>query len=87
MKEGEAVRSGQLIGHVGLVLNSARIDGTSPPYIQELKNKNPSMLHLELYKEKALESHRCYLGGNWFTPTKPEHLVDPSDYLRAIKKV
>ena len=85
VKKGETVRSGQLIGHVGQVLNSAKIDETSPLYIQELKDKNQSMLHLELYKEKTLESHGNYLGGNWFKSRKPEALLDPSDYLRAIK--
>jgi len=81
---GEYMSHGELIGKVGLVLNGDKIDDNSPRYIQLLKNKNPSMLHLELYNENPITAHDHYLGGNWFTKRKPENLLDPTSYLRSI---
>jgi murein DD-endopeptidase MepM/ murein hydrolase activator NlpD len=83
VKKGEKVKSGQLIGYVGLVLNTNKIDKSSPKYIQNLK-KNPSMLHFEMYVNKPIESHKNYLGGNWFGSTKPRNLLDPTHYLTSI---
>jgi murein DD-endopeptidase MepM/ murein hydrolase activator NlpD len=80
---GESVRAGQLIGHVGLVLDTTKITLDSPPYIQKLKkSENLSMLHFELYTPPPLETSD-YLGGNWFGNSKPENLLDPTDYLRS----
>ena len=79
------IGSGQLVGYVGMVLNCAKIDDSSPPYIRKLKNKNPSMLHFELWKSKPITSHRNYLGGNWFSEEKPENLIDPTEYLASIR--
>ena len=84
VQKGEQIGSGQLIGYVGMVLNCAKIDESSPPYIRKLKNKNPSMLHFELWENKPITSHRNYLGGNWFSEEKPENLIDPTEYLASI---
>lgn len=81
VKIGESIKAAQLIGNVGVVLNSEKITQDSPIYIQKLKeNKYMSMLHFELYKSvpKKMEN---YLGGNWFGDVKPENLLDPTDYL------
>ena len=83
-KKGDKIKAGQLIGKVGLVLNSKKINKTSPDYIQKLKNKNPSMLHLELYSNNPIKSHDNYLGGNWFGDKKPNNLLDPTEYLKSI---
>lgn len=83
-KIGESIRPKQLIGKVGLVLNSKKINRTSPKYIQKLKNKNPSMLHLELYLKDPITTHDKYLGGNWFDNKKPTNLIDPTAYLKSI---
>jgi hypothetical protein len=81
---GESVRAGQLIGHVGLVLDSDKIVQSSPLYIQKLKTKgNNSMLHFELFGGILMET-TDYLGGNWFGKTKPENLHDPTDYLMSL---
>ena len=79
--KNEKVKAGQIICHVGTVLNSEKIDKNSPIYIQKLmKNKNINMLHFELYKSLPLLNNK-YLGGNWFDKLKPENLIDPTDYL------
>ncbi len=84
VKKGDEVKAGQIIGYVGMVLNKDKIDSSSPLYIQKLKNKNPSMLHFELYYAKAIETHKLYLGGNWFGKTKPDVLLNPYEYLLKI---
>lgn len=86
-KKGDNIKAGQLIGKVGLVLNSQKIDKTSPKYIQKLKNKNHSMLHLELYLNDPITSHDNYLGGNWLGHKKPNNLVNPTAYLKSILTV
>lgn len=83
-KKGDNIKAGQLIGKIGLVLNSQKINKASPKYIQKLKNKNPSMLHLELYLNDPITSHDNYLGGNWFGHKKPNNLVDPTTYMKSI---
>ncbi len=85
VKKGDKAGSGQFIGRVEMVLNCVKINESSPSYIRKLKNKNPSMLHFELWKDKPVTSHRDYLGGNWFSEEKPENLVDPTEYLASIK--
>lgn len=85
VKKGDKAGSGQLIGRVGMVLNCTKINESSPSYIRKLKNKNPSMLHFELWKDKPVTSHGDYLGGNWFSEEKPENLLDPTEYLASIK--
>lgn len=83
---GESVKAGQLIGHVGLVLNVDKITKDSPPYIQKIgKEGNPSMLHFELYKSPPTENDD-YLGGNWFGDTKPKSLLNPTGYLISTLK-
>lgn len=77
----EKVREGAVIGSVGMVLNPEKIDGTAPLYIQDLKNKNPSMLHFELWNKQPCASSPDYLGGNWFREGIPEGLQDPEPYI------
>jgi murein DD-endopeptidase MepM/ murein hydrolase activator NlpD len=83
VEAGKAVKAGQLVGHVGLVLDVTRITHDSPPYIQKLKEKeNMSMLHFELYSSSPDDTDD-YLGGNWFGDSKPENMINPGDYLRS----
>lgn len=83
VETGESIKAGQLIGHVGLVLDTGKITPDSPPYIQKLKKReNPSMLHFELYSSPP-DDTEDYLGGNWFGDLKPKNLLDPADYLRS----
>jgi murein DD-endopeptidase MepM/ murein hydrolase activator NlpD len=82
----DSVKSGQAIAQVGSVLNLDKITNESPMYIQMLKkNNNQSMLHFELYNERPNEPHN-YTGGNIFSNAKPNHLADPTDYLKSTVK-
>ncbi len=83
VKPNDKVSAGQLIGKVGLILNSAKITEESPHYIQDLKNK-PSMLHFELWEKKVIQNDRNYSGGNWFQEKKPKNLKNPTAYLRNL---
>ena len=85
VQEGDRISSGQLIGYVGAVLNPQKIDGTSPLYIQKLKNNNTSMLHFEVWKDEPITSHEDYLGGNWFAKERPVNLIDPTEYLKSVR--
>lgn len=84
VKAGDIINEGELLGNVGLVLNSDKIDDTSPHYIQKLKYKNPSMLHLELFSDNPIRKDRNYLGGNWFNDQKPQHLLNPASILEKL---
>jgi murein DD-endopeptidase MepM/ murein hydrolase activator NlpD len=84
VKKGDEIEPGDLIGYVGVVLNSSKIDESCPHYIQKLKNKNPSMLHFEVWGNEPTVVHKDYLGGNWFAKEKPENLIDPTGYLEQI---
>lgn len=84
VRKGDEIEPGSLIGHVGMVLNSEKIDDFCPLYIQKLKNKNPSMLHFEVWKNKPIVAHKSYLGGNWFAEEMPENLIDPTGYLERL---
>lgn len=78
---GDNVKSGDMIGSVGEVLNKELIDERAPDYIRRLKNSNNgSMLHLEVYNRVPQKSEH-YLGGNLFRGIKPEGLLDPNKYL------
>jgi murein DD-endopeptidase MepM/ murein hydrolase activator NlpD len=81
---GQSVRAGQTVGSVGVVLNLAEIGPNSPAYIQGLKGLGvAAMLHLELYRRPpADDSH--YLGGNFFRPTPPPDLLDPTPWLSEL---
>jgi murein DD-endopeptidase MepM/ murein hydrolase activator NlpD len=84
VRPGEHVQAGDLIGHVGSVLNPERVFDDSPDYIKSLVQHNRhSMLHFELYRKGAGEPS-LYSGGNVFTHEMPDHLMDPTDYLRAV---
>jgi murein DD-endopeptidase MepM/ murein hydrolase activator NlpD len=85
--EGDTVKEGMLIGHVGAVINPARVDGCAPLYIQRLKlASHLSMLHFELYSAMPSAS-RCYYGGNWFCGKRPIGLLDPTAYLQEAVMV
>lgn len=84
VREGDVIEGGKLIGYVGTVLNSNKIDEASPLYIRKLKHKNTSMLHFEIWKSKPITIHRNYLGGNWFSEEKPEDLMDPTRFLESL---
>lgn len=80
---GDIVKSGELLGHVGLVLDTCKIRDSSPEYIHKLKeNVSPSMLHFELWDVQCVDS-ASYLGGNWFDGVKPQNLLDPTAYLES----
>ena len=80
---GDIVKSGELVGHVGLVLDTCKITESSPGYIRKLKeNGSPSMLHFELWDVQFADS-ASYLGGNWFGGKKPQNLLDPTAYLES----
>lgn len=86
MRVGDRLRSGQIIGQVGSVLNPEKIDDDAPAYIKSLKDEgDSSMLHFELYRSRPEVSER-YLGGNWFGHRKPEGLLDPTDHLVTISE-
>lgn len=85
VKEKEIVKIGQIIGHVGTVLNLDKINDRSPKYIQDIKNSRKSaMLHLEVYTSKP-ENSKKYLGGNWFEKNKPKNLINPKIFIRDYK--
>lgn len=85
VKTDDSVKAGQLIGHVGMVLNSDKITENSPEYIQKIKKKNHlSMLHFELYNNESQNETTNYLGGNWFDNRKPKNLLDPTNYLKEL---
>lgn len=78
---GSQVKSGTVIGHVGKVLELARITSDSPLYIQKLKQKdNPTMLHVEMFDRFPFDISN-YSGGNTFQNQKPEILLDPAVFL------
>jgi len=78
---GDIVRGGDLVGHVGTVLNPDAITAGAPQYIRRLGSHDDlSMLHFELYRAKP-PKHEAYLGGNWFGDSRPGILVDPTGYL------
>ena len=80
---GDKVKAGQLVGHVGLVLDTGKITDSSPEYIRKIKvNGSPSMLHFELWEAQVPDSV-SYLGGNWFGGEKPQNLLDPTAYLES----
>jgi len=86
VKVGDLIKAGELLGHVGLVLNLDKINEGSPVYIQKRKkNGAPSMLHFEMHKNVPVPSDK-YLGGNYFREEKPEDLMDPTNYLNSIQK-
>jgi len=84
VKAGDRVKGGQVIGHIGHVLDLDKINETSPGYIQKLKNAGvSSMLHFELHNRFPGKPDK-YLGGNFFQEEQPDHLVNPTDYLREV---
>jgi murein DD-endopeptidase MepM/ murein hydrolase activator NlpD len=73
------VKTDELIGHIGLVLNTDQITLRSPQYIQRLNNHNKhSMLHFEVYSSMPKQTKK-YLGGNWLGSQKPKNLLDPTN--------
>jgi murein DD-endopeptidase MepM/ murein hydrolase activator NlpD len=83
VSDGESLAAGQVLGHVGCVLDVEKITGEAPLYVQELKRKgNASMLHFELFKALPTELTQ-YAGGNVHDGVKPENLLDATDYLKS----
>jgi hypothetical protein len=81
---GAEIRGGTVIGHVGEVLNLPRMGGDAPPYVLALRDRgHGSMLHLELFSSAPRPSLE-YRGGNWFSPNRPAHLLDPALILRDM---
>ena len=81
VKTSKKIKAGQLIGLVGLVIDSNKITQDSPKYIKKIKQEGKmSMLHFELYKSKP-KQNKNYLGGNYFDNNKPKNLIDPSIFL------
>lgn len=79
---GAFICGGGVIGHVGEVLNLPLIGAGSPPYILALKEQErSSMLHFEVFTSVPGPAPE-YRGGNWFSPEKPAHLLDPALILR-----
>jgi murein DD-endopeptidase MepM/ murein hydrolase activator NlpD len=82
VRNKENIKSGQLLGHVGMVLNKEKVTQKTPKYIQNLiKKQYCSMLHLEV-RNSLYEDNNEYLGGNWFGKNKPDTLLDPTTFLR-----
>lgn len=82
VEAGAKVSGGVILGHVGEVLNLSLIGAGSPAYIRALKEQaRMSMLHLEVFTSIP-GPDPDYLGGNWFSPKKPAHLIDPARLLR-----
>jgi murein DD-endopeptidase MepM/ murein hydrolase activator NlpD len=80
--EGADVSGGEVIGHVGEVLNLSRIGAGAPRYIITLKEQgHASMLHLEVFTSVPGPSPE-YRGGNWFSQERPPDLMDPATVLR-----
>lgn len=85
VKKGDFVKGGDVIGHVGYVLNVDEINETSPGYVQKLKAAgDASMLHFEIHNRYPCEISN-YKGGNFFQDDCPDYLVDPTDYLKSIE--
>ncbi len=79
--EGDPVKTGQIIGVVGSVLNTEAISEEAPPYIQLLKRNGVScMLHFEVFSGRP-DLAPFYSGGNLFVSAKPEGLLDAAEYL------
>jgi murein DD-endopeptidase MepM/ murein hydrolase activator NlpD len=78
---GQQIQAGVQIGAVGSVLNFDLIDENSPLYIQQIKQSGrSSMLHFELYSSPPITPEN-YSGGNIFSPTLPNNLLNPTDFM------
>ncbi|MFO8235184.1 MAG: M23 family metallopeptidase [Bacteroidales bacterium] len=84
VNKGDQVKGGEVIGHIGKVLNFKEINSQSPLYIQKIKEAEvEGMLHFELYKEEPV-IFRDYNGGNWHNHQKPDNILDPTTYLSSL---
>lgn len=80
---GDYVSAGQVIGKLGEVINPEEANHTTPYYIHELLHQDKtSMLHLETYTAPITEV-RPYQNGNYFGPSKPYSILDPSLFLNG----
>ncbi|MDD1670271.1 MAG: M23 family metallopeptidase [Methanomicrobiales archaeon] len=78
VKPGSSVHGGEVIGHVGEVLNLPLTGPDSPRYILALKaHGQGSMLHFEAFTSAPTDVPE-YRGGNWFSAERPAHLLDPA---------
>lgn len=84
VKKGDLVKGGDVLGHVGKVLNVELINESSPAYVQKLKAAgDASMLHFEIHNRFPCEIEN-YKGGNYFQDAKPDYIDDPTEYLRSV---
>lgn len=79
---GADVTTGDVLGHVGRVIDPTKVTDDDPAYVQRLSVTSPSMLHFELHDRCIdLECERRYSGGNWFECARPGVFVDPTPLL------
>jgi hypothetical protein len=84
MGPGDSLAGGEVIGHVGEVLDLSRIGDTAPAYLRALREHgHASMLHLEVFGSPPPPAPE-YRGGNWFSQEKPAWIIDPVRILRDI---
>jgi murein DD-endopeptidase MepM/ murein hydrolase activator NlpD len=85
-KAGQYVQAGQVIGHVGAVLNDKYIDNNVPNYILGLTSQRRfSMLHFEVMS--AIPKWTVlYKGGNLFDKHKQYPWINPLVLLKKIEK-
>jgi len=85
LEEGKLLDQGTTLGTIGQVLNPRRIDGNSPPHIQDLKKKGRfSMLHLERLDPGYPQSNH-FKEGILGTKLPLEFYRDPAEYLIRCK--
>ena len=81
LDEGARIDAGTLIGRIGQVLNPEKVDQSSPSYIRKLiESGNLSMIHLENYVTKFLESSE-YKAGLMGTSVHLDYFKDPAEFL------
>jgi len=85
VSENARVAAGEVLGHVGRVIDPLRVTRDDPPYVQRLSVSAPSMLHVEVHDRCVdLEKERRYSGGNWFSNERPSWLVNPTSLLMRL---
>lgn len=84
IKAGSHVAAGQVVGHVGTVLNREKIDDRAPLYVQRLRQAGRcSMLHFEVLESRP-PPQAPYRGGNLFGAEVSRPWKDPGPYLKKL---